>query len=305
VTEPDYPYFKGLDSYGIGDDNHSLYGPIPGFVPGGPNKDYSGLATPPRGATYYERFYRDWNDNSPRGWYRTKVWELNENSISYQGPYVALIAGFMSAVTPPPPDTTPPAAPTNLTATAIRSSQIDLDWSNNTEGDLLCYTVYRGATSGGPYNLVAGNVAVSAYSDTGLAESTTYYYVVTATDTTGNESARSNQAGATTPSSAGTMHVSQIPNGGQKGQNPGRWADVYIVNNVGAAVVGATVTVTCTGWDNGTQSNVTETKTGVTGSGGKVRLVTIVDTGSMCVTNVTHATLIYDSGQNVVTCIYW
>jgi hypothetical protein len=305
VTEPDYPYFKGVDNYGVSDNNYSVYGPLPGLVPGGPNKDYSGLATPPRGATYYERFYRDWVDNSPRGWYRTKVWEVNENSISYQGPYVALVAGFMSVGTPPPPDTTPPAAPRNLTATAIKSSQINLDWSDNTEPDLLSYNVSRGATSGGPYDLVESNVTASAYSDTGLAASTTYYYVVTAIDTTGNESARSNQASATTPSSANTMHVSQISHGAQKGKNPGRWVDIYIVDNAGAPVASATVTATFNGWDNGTQRNVTETKSGNTDASGKVRLVSIVDTGSMCVDNVTHATLTYDSGQNVVTCVNW
>lgn len=305
VTEPDYPYFKGVDNYGASDNNFSQYGPLPGLVPGGPNKDYSGLATPPNGATYYEKFYRDWIDNSPRGWYRTKVWEVNENSISYQGPYVALIAGFMTSWTGSA-DTTPPARPLNLTATAIKSSQINLDWSNNTEADLFGYNVYGSMTSGGPYVMLAGGVAGSAYSDTGLTEATTYYYVVTAVDTSGNESLYSTQASATTPSSAGTMHVLKIPNGAQKGQNTGRWADVYIVNHLGAPVVGATVTISCSGFDKQTGQNVTETKSGVTGSGGSVRLITVVDSAaSLCVTSVTHATLLYDPDQNVVTCVSW
>jgi hypothetical protein len=303
VVEPDFPYFKGVDNYGISDNNPSTYGPCPGFVVGGPNKDYDGGATPPRGATYYEKFYRDWSSDAPNGFYRTKCWEITENSISYQGPYVALIAAFMSAETPPPPDTTPPAAPSGLTATAVNSSQINLDWANNNESDLLNYTVYRSLTSGGPYTMRAGNVTVSAYSDIGLNASTTYYYVVTATDTSGNESAFSNQASATTPSSANTMHVSSIPNGGQKGKNPGRWADVCIVNNTGAPVSGATVTATFEGWDNQTSSNIIETKSGVTDSAGKARLTSAVDTGSLCVDNVTHATLVYEPGQNVVTCV--
>ncbi len=56
------------------------------------------------------------------------------------------------------PDTTPPAAPTGLTATAVSTSQIDLDWNNNTEGDLDHYNVYRSTTSGftpGAGNFVA------------------------------------------------------------------------------------------------------------------------------------------------------
>jgi len=69
--------------------------------------------------------------------------------------------------------------------------------------------------------------------------------------------------------------------------------------------VGATVTATFNGWDNGTQSNVIETKSAATGSDGSVRFQSVVDTGSMCVDNVTHSTLTYDSGQNVVTCVSW
>jgi hypothetical protein len=302
VTEPDYPYFKGVDNYGVGDNNASLYGPVPGLVVGGPNKDYGGQATPPRGATYYERFYRDWIDNSPDGWYRTKVWEINENSISYQAPYVALIAAFMSAGTASS-DQTPPAAPTGLVATAIKSTQIDLDWSNNTEGDLAGYDVYRSSTFGGPYTLIHGGATASAYSDRSVSQTTTYYYVVRAIDTTGNESADSGQASATTPSSAGTMHVSSMPNGAQKGKDPGWWSDVVIVSNTGAAVAGATVTATASGLDTATGQNITETKSGVTDSSGKVRLVTTVNSGSLCVTSVTHATFSYDADQNVITCI--
>ena len=100
----------------------------------------------------------------------------------------------------PPEDTTPPAAPTGLTATAVSSSQINLDWNNNTEGDLDHYNVYRSTTSGftpGPGTFVA-QTTVSNYSDTGLSASTTYYYKVTAVDTSGNESIPSAQASATT-----------------------------------------------------------------------------------------------------------
>ena len=65
---------------------------MPGIVPGGPNKDYSGDAFPPLGSVYYNRFYRDWNDQTV---WTARTWEITENSISYQGPYVALGAYFM------------------------------------------------------------------------------------------------------------------------------------------------------------------------------------------------------------------
>jgi endoglucanase len=307
ATEPDFPYFKGVDNYGISDENYSDYGPLPGLVPGGPNKDYDGLASPPKGATYYELFYRDWIDNSPRGWYRTKVWEVNENSISYQGPYIALIAAFMGPGEPMEIDLIPPSAPTGLTATPVAPSQIDLDWNDNNEQDLHSYNVYRSETSGGPYDLVVGNVMESTYLDSGLEAGTTYYYVVTAVDTSGNESDDSDEASATTPSNVGTMYVGGISHGAQKGpaSKCGRWVDVFIVDHADAPVADATVTVTFDGWDNYTQSYIIEVKEGTTGGDGKVRFTSLVDAGSMCVDDVTHATLTYDPGQNEVTCVYW
>ena len=96
-----------------------------------------------------------------------------------------------------PTDTTPPAAPTGLTATA-GDAQASLDWANNSESDLAGYDVYRSTTSGGPYTKVnSAVVTTSAYTDTGLTNGTTYYYVVRAVDTANNESANSNQASAT------------------------------------------------------------------------------------------------------------
>ena len=60
---------------------------------------------------------------------------------------------------------------------------INLDWSDNTSGILDFYTVYRSETSGGPYTQIATDLGISAYSDTTAVNGTTYFYVVTATDT--------------------------------------------------------------------------------------------------------------------------
>jgi hypothetical protein len=91
VAEPHYPYFAGADNHGVRDDAVSAVGPAPGFVPGGPNQDYSGDAVPPAGARHPGLFYRDWNDQ--RVW-TARTWEITEISIGYQGPYVALAAAF-------------------------------------------------------------------------------------------------------------------------------------------------------------------------------------------------------------------
>jgi len=94
IAELDYPYFKGTDNFGINDNKVSTLGPAPGFVPGGPNKDYSGTAFPPKGAAGYNKFYRDWNDQTE---WTVMSWEITENSIGYQGPYLALSMRFLGA----------------------------------------------------------------------------------------------------------------------------------------------------------------------------------------------------------------
>src|SRR5882757_2872714 len=82
----------------------------------------------------------------------------------------------------------PPAAPTNLTATA-GDTQVSLTWSASTGA--TSYNVKRATTSGGPYTQIAAPTSTS-YTDTVLTNGTTYYYVVSATNSTG-ESANSAQ----------------------------------------------------------------------------------------------------------------
>ena len=111
-----------------------------------------------------------------------------------------------------PPVTEAPAAPTGLTATA-GDQGVSLDWADNTEPDLAGYNVYRSLTPGGPYTKVNGSlVTTSDYSDTGLINGTTYYYVVKAVDTSDNESAASAEASAT-PSATGDTTPPAPPSG--------------------------------------------------------------------------------------------
>jgi len=92
VTEEDYPYYTGVDNYGVDDDKVSVLGPVPGVVPGGPNVSYGGGAFPPGGEVYYDRAYRDWCDQTI---WTALTWEITEPSISYQGPYAALVSYFV------------------------------------------------------------------------------------------------------------------------------------------------------------------------------------------------------------------
>jgi hypothetical protein len=99
----------------------------------------------------------------------------------------------VSATPEAAPAPTPPPPPGNLSASAARR-KINLSWNSVTGA--TSYQIYRSATDGGPYTAIA-TVTDAAYRDAGLADKTTYYYVVTASDAQG-ESAPSNQAWATT-----------------------------------------------------------------------------------------------------------
>ena len=86
-----------------------------------------------------------------------------------------------------------PLNPANLTAVAGLKSVV-LNWN----GAALAtgYSVKRSTTAGGPYTTIATSLTVTNYKDTAVTGGTTYYYVVSATNGSG-ESANSNEAFAT------------------------------------------------------------------------------------------------------------
>lgn len=99
--------------------------------------------------------------------------------------------GESSAVTITPHDTFPPAAPQAVQA-VYSSGFVDLAWHPNTESDIAGYNIYRGTQK-----LNAQPVVTSAFRDDklqGVAPGTELTYYVTAVDTQGNESARSEPA---------------------------------------------------------------------------------------------------------------
>jgi hypothetical protein len=95
-----------------------------------------------------------------------------------------------------PVETSAPNPPATLTA-AAGDGQVALTWSATTSTDFSFYSVYRSTASGGPYTLVATNLAATGYTNTSLQNGTGYFYVVTATDRTGYESTLSTQSAAT------------------------------------------------------------------------------------------------------------
>ena len=99
-------------------------------------------------------------------------------------------------------DATVPAAPTNLSANASGTSQIDLSWrapSFNGGSRITGYRIEFGESGNGPWlALVANTLSGStSYSDTGLAPATTRYYRVFAINVVGSGT-ESGVANATT-----------------------------------------------------------------------------------------------------------
>jgi len=91
-----------------------------------------------------------------------------------------------------------PLTPANLVATAASINSINLNWSDNS-GIESGFVIERKTGVGETYSQIAvTGVNVTSYADNGLAESTTYYYRVRATNAAG-DSPHSNEASATTP----------------------------------------------------------------------------------------------------------
>lgn len=85
--------------------------------------------------------------------------------------------------------------------TGLVAHTVSLSWTASTSSNVVGYNVYRGTVSGGPYTkLTTSRVTGVAYTDAAVQAGQTYYYVTTAVDSSGNESAYSNQAQAVIPS---------------------------------------------------------------------------------------------------------
>jgi hypothetical protein len=109
------------------------------------------------------------------------------HTITVDAAPIPLVASYVSAI----------ASPTGLTAVG-GNRRVKLDWDDLLATDLAGYHVYRSTTSGGGYvRISTGLVGSSAYLDLGVINGRRYFYVVTAEDTSGNQSGYSNEARAT------------------------------------------------------------------------------------------------------------
>jgi hypothetical protein len=92
-------------------------------------------------------------------------------------------------VTTTPWSSPSPDTPTGLAGIA-GDSQATLTWNASTNADI--YNLKRSTNNGGPYAVIGSGLTVPAFTDTGLADGTKYYYVVSSVNPVG-ESANSSQ----------------------------------------------------------------------------------------------------------------
>jgi chitodextrinase len=170
-------------------------------------------------------------------YYRARYFDNAGNLISTSPLSALAVRGSGQTIVVPPPtqDTQPPTAPTNLTATAVSSSQINLSWSASTDNVAVAgYRLERCQGSGCTNFTQIATPNTTSYSDNNLLSNTSYSYRVKAVDTSGNQSAYSNIASATTP--AGTADT-QPPT-------------VSITSPLNGATVSGVITVSAVATDN-------------------------------------------------------
>jgi hypothetical protein len=105
------------------------------------------------------------------------------------GTYNAIVTVAASGST-----NTPQQIPVSLTLSVTAASTATLSWNANTESDLAGYKVYQG-TGSGTYGapLTTLPKTTTSYTATGLQNGTTYFFVITSYDSSGNESTFSNE----------------------------------------------------------------------------------------------------------------
>lgn len=112
---------------------------------------------------------------------------VHGNSATAKAALASVLIGTLATE-----NTMTPTVPTNLVASAISSSQVNLSWTASTDNIAVTgYNIYLGG------NLI-GTSSSPVFNNTGLMASTSYSYMVSAFNAAGNISVKSTPVSATT-----------------------------------------------------------------------------------------------------------
>ena len=134
-----------------------------------------------------------------------------------------------------------------LLPSTVWAASVTLNWQPNPEADIKGYHIYYG-TASRKYSQPIPVGKVTKYTVTGLKTGTTYYFAITAVDTSGNESGYSTEIRNTIPATRSIPSIS-LPNSGSYGNISG--GDQNHVDNVRYSFPGARgdFIVTYRAWD--------------------------------------------------------
>jgi hypothetical protein len=129
-------------------------------------------------------------------WFTPQTAGSTSGSVTILSPNIAspeeipVSGDGISASTTPPAQ--PPAPPVQHT--------VALSWQASSSS-VSGYRVYRSTTSGSDFSPLTSTISALSYTDDTVSDGTTYYYVVIAVDSAGDESPYSNQVSAAIPAS--------------------------------------------------------------------------------------------------------
>jgi Abnormal spindle-like microcephaly-assoc'd, ASPM-SPD-2-Hydin len=125
------------------------------------------------------------------------------NSVLFQVTFAPQTSGTASANLTFASNASSSATVQSLTGSGTPPPQhsVALTWNASTSSSVVGYNVYRGTVSGGPYTQINSALdSTTSDTDSTVQGGQTYYYVVTAVDSTGAESSYSNETQAVIPS---------------------------------------------------------------------------------------------------------
>lgn len=160
-------------------------GPPPGYVPGGPNKDFSVPGISPPGGQPPLKSYREWNT----GWNGTaneNSWEITEAGIYTQAAYISLLVRVIAnASVTLPIHVLTLSANRNTNGAAIRWDVIQSDETEKFEVQRAVDRISFNTIA--TISPVANQTVYNYNDDTNEARSATVYYRIKETDQQGRE----------------------------------------------------------------------------------------------------------------------